>query len=116
MHLWKLAIKANDDGEYIPVWGTCLGLEFMMIAAGNDTKVLENLNSINHSEDIKFLKSSLVSKLYSRMPEKMKKYLAHSKSMYFNHKYGIEREKFMENEKLKNFFDILTLSTDRDGK
>jgi len=49
MHLYKLAIKANDEGEYFPVWGTCLGFEFMLIAAGNDTSVLENINSINHS-------------------------------------------------------------------
>jgi hypothetical protein len=30
--------------------------------------------------------------------------------MYFNHKYGIENKKFMENDYLKEFFEVLSLS------
>lgn len=36
--------------------------------------------------------------------------------MYFNHKYGIDKERFIDNEKLRNFYEILTLSNDKDGK
>jgi len=56
------------------------------------------------------MKTSMMSKAYARMPEKMKKFLSHNKAMYFNHKYGITKEKFLENEKIRNFFEILTVS------
>jgi len=33
----------------------------------------------------------------------MMAYLATEKSMYFNHKYGVDKEAFIENEKLRSF-------------
>jgi len=35
--IWKLAKTANDSGNHFPLWGTCLGFEFMvMLAASED--------------------------------------------------------------------------------
>jgi hypothetical protein len=73
----------------------------MAISSANDTKILENLNATNHNSNLKFLRSSLMSKLFSRMPDKMKSYLSNTKNMYFNHKYGLDTDKFIDNEKLR---------------
>jgi hypothetical protein len=36
-----------------------------------------------------------MSRLYSRMPEKIRNILGHEKPMYFNHKYALDYKKFM---------------------
>ena len=51
-----------------------------------------------------------MSRIYSRMPERTRNNLSHDKSMYFNHKYSIDYKKFMENDFLKEFFEVLSLS------
>lgn len=30
-HLYKLAVDANDRGDYYPIWGTCLGMELLTV-------------------------------------------------------------------------------------
>ena len=67
------------------------------------------------------------------MPYSMQKYLNDKKGLFFNHKTGISIDKFvgnqlsaawpsklkhcfLENEKLRDFFDILTVSTDKNGQ
>jgi gamma-glutamyl hydrolase len=107
-----LAIKINDDGEYFPVWGTCLGFEAMLVIVANNTKVLSIVNSTNHSDDLKFNKNAMMSKMFSRLPEKMRNVMMHDKPLHFNHKFAINLKSFAENENLKNFFDVLTVSTD----
>ena len=57
-----------------------------------------------------------MSRIYSRMPERTRNNLSHDKSMYFNHKYSIDYKKFMESDFLKEFFEVLSLSQDREGK
>jgi len=51
-----------------------------------------------------------MSKMYSRMPKTMMAYLSTQKGMYFNHKYGVDKDAFIENEKLRSFYEILTFS------
>lgn len=42
MILWELILENNQEGQYFPVWGTCLGFEFMlMLAAGEDESLLQ---------------------------------------------------------------------------
>ena len=30
-YLWDLAVERNLNGDFFPVWGTCLGFEFMLM-------------------------------------------------------------------------------------
>ena len=54
--LLNLARKTNENGEYFPVWGTCLGFEMMVLSVAGDKKILSVFNSTNHSMKLKFLK------------------------------------------------------------
>jgi len=36
-----------------------------------------------------------MSRIYSRMPDRVRNILSHDKSMYFNHKYALEYKKYM---------------------
>jgi hypothetical protein len=44
----NLAIEANKNNDYFPIWGTCLGLEVILMALSNDYNILDiNLNDNN---------------------------------------------------------------------
>ena len=38
-YLLKLAIEANENGDYFPVWGTCLGYELLAISVSNKSSI-----------------------------------------------------------------------------
>jgi gamma-glutamyl hydrolase len=40
LHLWKLSVEANQNGDYFPVWGTCLGFQEIAVAAAESPDVL----------------------------------------------------------------------------
>ena len=47
--------QANDNGDYFPVWGTCLGFELLaFIVAGNDNSVLSATDATNLSLPLEF--------------------------------------------------------------
>ena len=54
--LLNLSKKTNENGEYFPVWGTCLGFEMMILSISGSPKTLSLFNSTNHSMKLKFLK------------------------------------------------------------
>jgi len=41
LYLFNLALKANANGDYFPIWGTCMGFQFLNIAvSGQDIMAL----------------------------------------------------------------------------
>lgn len=72
--LLKLAIEANEGGDYFPVWGTCLGFEQLLLSVSNSTKSMSMFNSTNHSLRMK-LNHQPSSRLMAGMTERMKAYL-----------------------------------------
>lgn len=52
--LYKLAIEANDRGDYYPIWGTCLGLELLSVLTAN-RNVLENCSAVDEALTMEFV-------------------------------------------------------------
>jgi gamma-glutamyl hydrolase len=52
--LLKLAKEANDKGEYFPVWGTCLGFEFMIFNEAQNADIMTSCNAWNVRNKLKF--------------------------------------------------------------
>ena len=38
----NLAIEANNNGDYFPVWGTCLGFESLALSTSNNVTLLNS--------------------------------------------------------------------------
>ena len=65
----NLAITANKNGDYFPIWGTCLGLEVMIMALTKNPLILNKFKkdyNIRHSIVLSNLKQS---KVFKDMPE-----------------------------------------------
>jgi gamma-glutamyl hydrolase len=55
-YLISLALKANEEGEYFPIFAISLGFETMISTIANDMQILDSFNSTNHSNNLKFQK------------------------------------------------------------
>ena len=50
--LFNLAVKANKAGDVFPLWGTCLGFEFLSICGAGGEHVLSKVNGENYSVNL----------------------------------------------------------------
>lgn len=49
---FNLAVKANKAGDVFPLWGTCLGFEFLSICGAGDKNVLSKVDGENYSVNL----------------------------------------------------------------
>ena len=123
-HIWNKAIALNDQGQHYPVWGTCLGFEFIHVMAGGPD--LDILQCDFDSEDLALplnftggaggdaragstLLGPLSDALYTAMS---------TKAITQNeHKCGVPTSAYDgASSKVKAFFDVRATNVDRKGK
>ena len=64
--LFTLAIKANDNGEYFPIAGHCLGYEILsQLVSNNNFNILSNVDAENISLPLHFTPVARQSRLFS---------------------------------------------------
>ena len=112
-YLIELALEANKNGDYFPVWGTCLGYELLMMAISNDINILDRLNSSNHVLTIKFVSNE--TRIFENLEPILKNYSENTPSLYFNHHFGITPEHFISNPILNEIFVITSISKTENG-
>ena len=47
--LFNLSVKANKAGDVFPLWGTCLGFEFLSICGAGGGHIISNVDGENYS-------------------------------------------------------------------
>ena len=115
---FKLAeqINDNDDDNVFPVWGTCLGFEWINMLVSNDDNILDDFDAenislaLNFSDDFdvsssRMFKDDLVRKIASTEPVTMN-----------NHHQGVTPEAFNANDNLHSQFNLLSTNVDVNGK
>jgi len=112
--LWDLAIKANDDGEYFPVWGTCMGFEVLHVLRMN-----EDIMSKRISEDkalpLDFRKGARDSRLLKHATDKIYSILGKEKVTFNHHSYGVKTETYTKHKRLRDFFQVISTNIDEFG-
>lgn len=117
--LLALAKGANDDGDTFPIWGTCLGFEYLIMAEG--TYGRDNIQGGFDARNIALpLKFTDAGARHSRAfaEEGVRTILASSSpgvAMNF-HTHGVEPERFWRDEGLTSTFRLVATSADRAGR
>ena len=126
-YIWKLILELNaKEDDYFPVWGTCMGFEFLVMLAGGKESVLQSgFDSHNISlplifptmEDVHISNGiySTTSELYP-IPSSMRETLVTSNITMNNHHQGITPTQFLDNSNLTEFFHITSTNFDRKGR
>jgi gamma-glutamyl-gamma-aminobutyrate hydrolase PuuD len=112
----KTFYKTNPNFNF-PILGICGGFEIM-------ANVLQGDNILTPQEDLKS-QSSLIfdeneivdSKLFNNLPNNLINIFKNTKSLYENHSMGISPDKFTSTTSvIKDYMNIIALSTDKNGK
>ncbi|XP_075506480.1 gamma-glutamyl hydrolase 2-like isoform X1 [Primulina tabacum] len=115
--IFKIVLRKNDAGDHFPLHAICLGFELLTMIVSKDNRVLEEFNAASHASTLQFVKSIDINEtVFQRFPPVLLKKLSTECLIMQHHCYGISPERFQNNKKLCNFFEILTTSADKDNK
>jgi gamma-glutamyl hydrolase len=104
-------VAANQDGtRYFPVWGTCLGYEFLIQYGGGMLQA--NYDAYNISLPLENVSSS--SSLYAdpAVYETVRKYPITMN----NHHQGITPQDFADHPRLSSWWNVTSINHDRNGQ
>ena len=114
--MWDLAKVANENGDRFPVWGTCLGFEWMLQLAADDEEVLQSGFLANDvSLRLEFTEYGIHgSKMFA--DEELRDICASDAVSYNHHQKGIEPDSLSSNLNLSSMFEITSISYDSNGR
>ncbi|XP_037362006.1 gamma-glutamyl hydrolase [Talpa occidentalis] len=108
---FQLAVQSFDDGDYFPVWGTCLGFEELTYLISGKY-LLTHTNTVGITMSLNFTGGILQSRMFANFPAELMLSLALEPLTANFHKWSLMVKNFTMDEKLKKFFNILTTNTD----
>jgi imidazoleglycerol phosphate synthase glutamine amidotransferase subunit HisH len=115
----KSAIRENENGNYFPVWGGCMGMQQMMMIGDNkdNLNLLTRFDSFNNLMlPLDITKEGLKSKLLSHASPRFLAKLQNTNCTLNNHKMGLSPSDFKKSKMLHRFYKIISTNKDRKGK
>ncbi|XP_036377002.1 gamma-glutamyl hydrolase [Megalops cyprinoides] len=110
---YNLALKANSEGDYFPVWGTCLGFEELTYLTSGKF-LLSHTNTTGVALPLVFTKDSRNSRLFRNFPTDILEALASEPLTENSHQWSLTMKSYNKSEELRMFYKVLT--TNFDGK
>ncbi|CAL8402645.1 unnamed protein product [Arctogadus glacialis] len=108
---YSLALKANDDGDHFPIWGTCQGFQQMSVLTANKN-LLTLTNTKAVALPLTMSKGAKSSRLFQSFPEDVMQSLSEQNITSNFHSWSLSLQNFSRNAKLKRFYKILSINTD----
>uniref|UniRef100_A0A8C4VGB6 folate gamma-glutamyl hydrolase n=1 Tax=Gopherus evgoodei TaxID=1825980 RepID=A0A8C4VGB6_9SAUR len=106
-----LIFKSNDKIDYFPVWGTCLGHQALTYFT-SEKNLLVRTKTGNISLPLTFTTAAKDSRMFQNFPDDLLQKLATEPLTAHFHKWSLSMKDFRKNEKLRNFYKVLTTNTD----
>lgn len=113
--LYSLALKANDNADYFPIWGTCLGFQ-LLTALATGKNVLSDFDAEDLALPLNFTKDFMNSRLFGNVPNDVYQYLAKLNTTENFHHHGLTPLTFDVTFELKSMYKVLSTNRDRKGK
>lgn len=112
--LWELALDANSAGRYFPVWGTCLGFEYItMMASGKGQAALQGgFDAYNVTLPLEL--TNYNSQLYNTA--RLHDVVTSQNVSMNNHLFGISPDAFRQSPDLSAMFHVTSTNQDRKGR
>ncbi|KPP73530.1 gamma-glutamyl hydrolase-like [Scleropages formosus] len=111
---FQLAQKANDMGDYFPLWGTCMGFQLLTVMVAGEN-LLTNTTAENLALPLNLTAEAWFSRMFENFPVKLLKAVSQEPLTGNFHHYGLTEENFRRNEKLQQFFSILSTNVAENG-
>ncbi|KAG7332015.1 hypothetical protein KOW79_003849 [Hemibagrus wyckioides] len=111
---FRLALKANDEGDYFPIWGTCLGFQLLTVLVAGEN-LLSKTMADNISMPLNLTSDARASRMFKSFPPELFRALSEEPLTGNFHHYGVTEQVFVGNEKLSSFFTILSINQAENG-
>jgi gamma-glutamyl hydrolase len=113
-HVVDNALNISSHGGYFPVYGACLGYEWIMMSiGGKDALDASDLDAENMTLPLNFTSDAEDSRLYADAAAR--KIFAEEPVTLNNHQGGVTPAEFAANERLKSTVRVLSTNMDRKG-
>lgn len=107
--LWNLAKTANDNGDYYPIWGTCLGFEELaVLETGSGDVISLDVNATNLALSLDLTPAANSSRLFTFMEPSLVEALATENITMNSHGHGLLLSEYENNTDLNVFFNVLS--------
>eukprot|EP00347_Sterkiella_histriomuscorum_P001892 403370267 len=108
--------QMNDDGNHMPIWGTCLGFQDLaMYSADNSNSILESFPADDNMSNLKFLVDPKTTKMFSILGADANVFENYNIT-YNHHNWGVSPDKFKTDKGLSSIFYPTSISKDNNGK
>ncbi|KAM9857841.1 gamma-glutamyl hydrolase [Aulostomus maculatus] len=111
---YRLALMANDAGDFFPIWGTCMGMQLLTVLVAGEN-LLSNTTAENIKLPLNLTEEAYTSRMFDSFPRDFMKVLAQEPLTGNFHNYGVTMKTWQENEKLQSFFTVLSTNIAENG-
>ncbi|XP_001352540.4 gamma-glutamyl hydrolase [Drosophila pseudoobscura] len=113
-HLIQLAVQLNDNGTFMPVWGTCLGMELLVYKLANGTDHRISCRASGMALPIVFKEDYKQSRLFNASREDVVAVMVANNVTYHYHQFCYTEADFVR-DKLNQSWRVVSLNNDLDG-
>uniref|UniRef100_A0A3Q1HGA5 folate gamma-glutamyl hydrolase n=1 Tax=Anabas testudineus TaxID=64144 RepID=A0A3Q1HGA5_ANATE len=107
---YNLALKANDAGDYFPIWGTCQGFQQLSVLTAN-----KNLLTLTDTKAVAlpltFTPVARSSRLFRNFPKDVMQSLSQENITPNFHQWSVSTANFTKNDALRTFYRVLSTNT-----
>ncbi|XP_041793553.1 gamma-glutamyl hydrolase [Chelmon rostratus] len=111
---YTLALRANNAGDFFPIWGTCLGMQLLTVLVAGEN-LLTNTTAVNIALPLNLTTEASSSRMFDGFPKELMKAVTQEPLTGNFHHYGLTVQTFQENQKLQSFFSILSTNIAENG-
>jgi len=88
-YCYNYAIRENDKGNYYPIWGTCLGMDILIMFSKNEaTTIRESIHRFPLNGNYPLTFTDYSSKIKKVFPTKMQQLMKQHKCVHHHHMFG----------------------------
>jgi gamma-glutamyl hydrolase len=115
--IWKLAKRANDRGDYYPIWGTCLGFEELaVLETGNGDVISLDVTATNLALPLQLTPGARQSRLFRSFPPTLMRALQSQNLTFNSHDHGLLVSEYESTSALSTFFAMLSFNETAAGQ
>uniref|UniRef100_A0AAQ6A4M4 folate gamma-glutamyl hydrolase n=1 Tax=Amphiprion ocellaris TaxID=80972 RepID=A0AAQ6A4M4_AMPOC len=111
---YRLALMANDAGDFFPIWGTCMGLQLLTVLVAGESLLTDTLAE-NVALPLNLTTEAHSSRMFEGFPDKLMTALTQEPLTGNFHHFGVTVQNFQENKKLNSFFSLLSTNVAENG-
>jgi len=110
----EISRALHEAGEVLPVWGTCLGFEWL-VSFAEESALQTGIRALNVSLPLQLTPAAGTSQLLGAAPPFILDALANHNTTFNMHHRGVVPSRWDRSESLKRTFRVLSTSSDRAG-